>query len=130
MSDELLSVKLPEWKIMKFWSSVDIKSSEECWNWQKSKMRSGYGMIRLNLNGKDKCYGSHRIAYVLCGGKIKKGQVVIHKCDNPSCCNPSHLWVGGQDENMQDKRKKGRVRLGILSDQLRIFNIRAIVSLN
>jgi len=75
-----------------------------CWLWAKGKVQGGYG--RLYFRGS--MWLAHRVAYTVYTGEIPKGMQVHHSCDNPSCCNPQHLWVGTQADNMEDMRFKGR----------------------
>ncbi len=88
-----------------FWSKVK-KPLEGCWLWTGStaKERGGYGTTYFN----QKMWRSHRLAWFLVKGSIPKGKYVLHKCDNPPCVNPDHLWVGTQSDNMQDMHNKGR----------------------
>ena len=72
----------------------------ECWPWLGAKATNGYGAYR-NMN-------AHRATYLLLVGKIPDGMVVCHKCDNQLCCNPTHLWIGTQKDNMRDMHAKGR----------------------
>ena len=76
-----------------------------CWIWEGLFSHNGYGRFRLTGG---KRIPSHRYSYELFKGKIKKGLLVCHSCDNPSCVNPEHLWVGTTKENMQDMCQKGR----------------------
>jgi hypothetical protein len=69
-------------------------------------MSSGYGNI---LNEKGKQEGAHRVSYRLFVGKIGKN-FVLHKCDNPLCVNPDHLFLGSQKDNLKDMTNKGRRR--------------------
>lgn len=81
-------------------------SDEECWNWTGYKDRDGYGMIRRpGRNGDVK---AHRFIYSVVNGPISG--VIMHKCDNRSCVNPSHLLDGSQNENIADMIAKGRAR--------------------
>lgn len=89
-------------KQIKFWEKADL--SGNCWNWQASKNENGYGYVRAY--GKT-CY-AHRIAYTLIYGPIPEGFVVCHKCDNPSCVNPGHFFLGTSKENTEDMMTKGR----------------------
>jgi len=89
---------------VRFWSKVDI--SGDCWTWCAGKYSSGYGMF--NFNGKD--IGAHRAAWIFTHGEIADGLFVLHKCDNPPCVNPEHLFLGTHQDNMTDKARKGRVK--------------------
>lgn len=85
----------------RFWSK--IRKTTDCWLWEGSKS-SGYGKICVN----NKSVSVHRISFILHKGKIPKGMSVLHTCDEPSCVNPNHLWVGTHRENMMDRDNKGR----------------------
>ena len=79
-----------------------------CWEFQGSRMKKGYGQISVN----GVSHLAHRLAYSSFVGEIPEGLHVLHKCDNPSCCNPDHLFVGTNAENMADKISKGRQAKG------------------
>lgn len=94
----------------RFWAKVDIRNPDDCWEWKgyckkpTDSSRLPYG--RFSIMGKQ--WGAHRFAYVLSKGEIGIGLCVCHACDNPKCCNPSHLWVGTREENNKDMHAKGR----------------------
>lgn len=90
--------------IERFWSKVDKRGEDECWEWKDFRDRGGYG--KFWLNGKSVI--SSRVAWVIANGSIEDGLVVCHKCDNPSCCNPDHLFVGTNLDNVADRVAKGR----------------------
>jgi hypothetical protein len=75
-----------------------------CMNWQHYKNADGYGRMSFER----KVTSAHRFAYNLFVGEIPKGMVVRHKCHNPACCNPEHLLIGTQFDNIQDMVKAGR----------------------
>jgi hypothetical protein len=75
-----------------------------CWVWIGKTKSHGYGQIRYQEKG----IGTHRVAWSLTHGSIPDGLFVCHKCDNPPCCNPSHLFLGTTTENQQDASRKGR----------------------
>lgn len=86
----------------RFWRKVD--KTDSCWNWTGAKFLTGYGMVRLD--GKN--FGAHRLSYVMKHGSIPSGLIICHKCDNPSCVNPDHLFAGTYKDNAQDMIAKGR----------------------
>lgn len=89
----------------RFWEKVKTSTEENCWEWQGNKNKQGYGTFR---NGKmDK---AHRISWVLHYGNNIGPLYVCHKCDNPSCVNPYHLFLGTNFENMRDMVEKGRLK--------------------
>lgn len=92
----------------RLWEKISIPKNmlSECWMWQGMKDRDGYGLFTV----KGKKFRAHRIVHELVNGLLDEKEVVLHTCDNPSCCNPNHLKRGTQEENMQDKVNKGRAR--------------------
>jgi hypothetical protein len=86
-----------------FWSHLAVTSSG-CWEWQRGRHRRGYGGLKVaNRHVK-----AHRYAWELTHGPIPCGMFVCHSCDNPPCCNPSHLFLGTPKDNQDDMRAKGR----------------------
>lgn len=88
----------------RFWTKVRITPG--CWPWQASTDRRGYG--RFGLDGATP--QAHRVAWELSNGPIPTGMWVLHRCDNPQCVNPAHLWLGTHEDNMRDMASKGRGR--------------------
>jgi hypothetical protein len=86
-----------------FRRKVATAGPNECWLWTGAKNR-GYGVARVG--GRQE--GAHRTAYRAAYGDIPAGLLVRHNCDNPPCCNPAHLSLGTQADNMRDKRERGR----------------------
>lgn len=95
----------------KFWEKVSIpENAGDCWIWTGSKLRGGYGNININHKTKQ----AHRLSYELHYGKIPAGLDVLHKCDNPPCVNPHHLFLGTDKTNAEDRSAKGRTVKGVL----------------
>jgi len=91
-------------KIMNRFEDKFIKRANGCWLWISSHNKSGYGLLWINRKG----IKAHRIAYTLYKGIIPFGMHVLHRCDNPPCVNPDHLFLGTQTDNNLDRDKKGR----------------------
>jgi len=98
---------------MESWISANVEklSDSECWNApNKSGNKKGWH-VRFRVNSKKIL--AHRAAWILSYGEIPDGLFVLHKCDNPKCCNPKHLFLGTQSDNAKDMWTKGR---GVVSD--------------
>ena len=113
----------------RFMEKVDKTST--CWNWTANTNNKGYGMFSINKAIGKKL--AHRISFELHGGEIPNGACVLHRCDNPACVNPDHLFLGTHRDNMRDKELKGRAnhkgRHGNAikfsdADQMRILTMR------
>ena len=94
----------------RFWEKVDRSDGPEaCWPWVASLTSNGYGYFN---HSQPKRFGqttkAHRIAFILTKGSLFHGMNVLHICDNPPCCNPSHLFSGTQKDNYRDMVAKGR----------------------
>lgn len=102
----------------RFWDKVDKSAGDNaCWPWIACKLPSGYG--RFRIGGRDGFITTaHRIAYKLAKGD-PGGLFVLHRCDNPSCCNPNHLLLGSHKDNMADMRAKKRSLVGRRNTQAR-----------
>jgi hypothetical protein len=93
----------------RFWRCVEIKSAGECWLWRGAVQR-GYGAFHLTLPGVSRrMVNAQRVAFVLTFGPINADDHVLHRCDTPLCCNPSHLFIGDRSANMTDAARKGRM---------------------
>jgi hypothetical protein len=84
-----------------------IKKTNSCWLWIGCKNKQGYGRFWLGRNE-----GAHRASWLLFVGRIPKNMQVLHRCDNPGCVNPEHLFLGTQKDNVQDMIKKRRGSIG------------------
>jgi HNH endonuclease len=105
---------------VRFWRSVDKNGPivrEElgrCWLWNLSMDVYGYGKIAgsATLAEKRKLLKAHRVSWQIANGPIPEGFGVLHRCDNPPCCNPDHLFLGDNDANMKDAAQKQRLPRG------------------
>ena len=86
----------------RFWSKVDKQG--DCWIWTATRNSGGYGRARM----KGRRYLTHRLVYMWLVGPIPDELHVLHRCDNPPCCNPDHLFLGTDMDNVHDAITKGR----------------------
>ena len=109
-----------------------VFKTASCWLWQGSKQRMGHGQIANGSFSKDKPRNkllmAHRVAYELYHGPIPPGMCVCHRCDVPSCVNPSHLFLGTKSDNSADMKAKGRQKRGAQLPQTKLTeaDVRAI----
>lgn len=98
--------------VQRFWNRVDVRGPNECWVWLGSVCgsKSIYGNVAYH----GRLQKSHRVAYELMHGLIPKGMCACHHCDNRLCCNPSHIFIGTQKDNVRDMMQKGRDGHGVL----------------
>lgn len=105
MSIELLIIPIfSNSDIKRFWDKVKISDEKNCWPWQASLDTNKYGNFRINRH----IYKPHRLAWHLTNGSIPDKLYVLHHCDNPCCCNPSHLFLGTAKDNARDRDEKHR----------------------
>ena len=90
----------------RFWSRIKVLTAKDCWEWQGYLSPKGYGKIFIE-RGKSMML-VHRFSYILHHGSIPDNLFVLHRCDNPRCVNPNHLWLGTKNDNNQDCIAKGR----------------------
>jgi hypothetical protein len=91
-------------KAAHFWDGVAIADEHSCWEWKRSIVRTGYGGTRWGRQ----TMLAHRVAWTLTHGAVPDRMFVCHRCDNRKCCNPSHLFLGTNLDNMRDMVAKGR----------------------
>jgi len=91
---------------VRFWGHVDKSDIGGCWLWIGTRSR-GYGHFTLNETRSPE--RAHRTAWRLVHGNIPHGIFVLHRCDNPACVRPDHLYLGTQADNIRDAFRKGRI---------------------
>jgi len=87
----------------RFWDKV--QKTKSCWLWTGHRNRNGYG---CGIRNHYKRILAHRASWIINCGEIPNGKLVLHKCDNPPCVNPEHLFIGTYRDNNIDMYKKGR----------------------
>ena len=93
----------------RFWRFVDKTAGPDgCWLWTGECGRHGYGQFRFG----HRQVKAHRFAYECSVGPIKDGLLACHRCDNPPCCNPAHIFPGTNADNVADRNAKGRHAFG------------------
>lgn len=88
----------------RYWAKVQRSGTDECWLWLAFINPSGYGMIRIGR----RMELSNRVSWTITNGPIPDGLHVLHRCDVRACCNPQHLFLGTNSDNIADKVRKGR----------------------
>lgn len=123
-----VKTKTPE---RRFWEKVDKRGPDECWPWTASRMKFGHGEFFVSPErGK---VPAHSYARELHEGRpCPPGMETCHRCDNPPCCNPAHLYFGTRRQNVDDMIKRGRMLVGsarssakLTEDQVLEIRVRA-----
>lgn len=94
----------------RFEASVALNIVSGCWLWTLHRNAKGYGQFYVSR--KDRARLAHRVSYEMYVGKVPDGMCVLHRCDNPPCVNPAHLFLGTRADNHADMERKGRTIKG------------------
>lgn len=94
----------------RFWAKVDRRGPNDCWPWTGAISKNGYGSFKLNRVA----LTTSRVAWEAATGVSAGKNMVLHKCDNRPCCNPSHLYLGDVRQNSRDMVERGRGRNGVV----------------
>lgn len=107
--------------IVRFFSYIHIPDNlDDCWEWQSSINQKGYGRFAVGGRKYRSTVSAHRAMWEIVYGAINTDLYVLHKCDNPSCCNPTHLFLGTNQQNMDDKVAKGRQSRGVRNPRAKL----------
>ena len=112
-----------------FWSRVNKDASNGCWEWVGHRQTHGHGVVTRSLrNGRRERIQTlaHRYAWELEASKIPEGMFLLHKCGNPPCVNPDHLYVGGYKENGRDMVEHGRSTRGERSRTAKLTEVQVM----
>ena len=92
-------------KLNELYEERVIKNEQGCWSWKRKTLTSGYGKI---CTGRGKIITAHRLSYLIHKGDIPEGLFILHKCHNPICSNPEHLYIGNHKDNTRDMLEADR----------------------
>lgn len=108
------------------WARINKDGPNGCWVYSGASDRRGYGRPATWASGRLKRYYAHRRVYELLVGPIPEGKLVLHRCDNPPCCNPEHLFLGDDRANHADKVAKKRHTWGELTKRNKLSASQAL----
>ena len=106
-----------------FWKKINVKTTNDCWEWNGSVNKDGYGRPRFQ----GELIYAHRLALTYATPNLDlTGKVVMHACDNTRCCNPKHLLIGTHVDNQADKYKKNRQAKGEKNGQSLLNDVQVL----
>ena len=92
----------------RFWAKVVVLGPDDCWEWRGTRLKTGYGLMHGGSGSAKRWEIAHRVSWMVHFGEIPEELVICHRCDNPPCCNPAHLFLGTKADNNRDRASKGR----------------------
>lgn len=104
-------IALDERVLVRFWSKVRPSDDQGCWLWLAAINEHGYGMFSVGGRA-GRMELAHRVSWRLINGPVPPGLQVLHRCDNPRCVSPEHLFLGNPRDNSDDKVSKRRHAFG------------------
>lgn len=110
------------WNTERFWDHMMPDTISGCWVWSGFREAQGYGRLSFTRGRRVQ---AHRLAWELTNGPIPGGMEVCHRCDNPPCCNPEHLWLGTTRDNQHDKIAKNRQARGERNGRAKLSAVQA-----
>lgn len=108
-----------------FYAKVDTDGPNGCHIWRAAKNTGGYGQFRDNRIGRT--YQAHRFAWIQKYGAIPAGMLVLHKCHNPACVNPDHLYIGTHADNMADMKAAQRQAKGVTNTKTKLTDQQVVL---
>lgn len=105
---EFIDISLSKNDIERFKDNIIVTPNEICWHWKGAYFpKGGYGKFYTkDKNGKWSACRAHRVSWIIYRGHIPNNKLVLHKCDNPKCVNPDHLYLGDHHDNIQDTKNR------------------------
>lgn len=104
-------MKIDNGVILRFRAKFKVDKKTKCWVWVAAINKYGYG--HFMMRHPKRMVRAHRFSYFYYKGKIPRGKMVLHECDNRACVNPAHLYLGTQFDNMRDALQRGRFCVGV-----------------